>query len=183
MTSYATNRFLIVNQGVVMAPRAEKVIMALDPFFERANLKARVTRVISTPYDQLRIIRNYLIKKGLDKKYPEAMICGLNDKNGDKYIWQTAWSNLLNVGIIINPPLASVCLMDYVRDGVNKKGQIIQQTPHVRDGCFDIGGAGGEDATIADELVVIRTAQKAKVPGIRRVLPEHGNNCIHIDVY
>ncbi len=180
--SYLQNKFLICNDGVRMTPKAEKVIIALDAYFERANLKARVTRVLSTPDDQLRIIRNYLVKKGLDKKYPVAMICGLMDKKDGIYAWQMAWSNLLNVGIVINPPLAAKCLMDYKRNGVNKKGQIINQTPHVKGDCFDIGGAGGDDATIADELVVMRQAEKDKLPGLKYILPEHGNNCIHNDV-
>lgn len=180
--SYLLNKFLTAGNGVKMTPKAEKVIIALDPYFEKANLKARVTRVLSTPEDQLQIIRRYLIGKNLDGKYPKAMTCGLMDKRDGYYVWQMPWSHLLNVGIIINPPLAAKCLMDYFRGGVNKRGQTINQTPHVRGDCFDIGGAGGEDATIQDELLVINQAQKDKLPGIKFVLPEHGNNCIHIDV-
>jgi hypothetical protein len=180
--SYTLNKWLTVNPGVKMTPKAEKVIISLDPYFERAKLKARVTRVLSTPDDQLAIIRNFLKIHQLDKKYPTAMICGLMDKVANQYVWQMAWSNLLNIGIIINPPMAAECLMDYVRDGVNKKGKIINQTPHVRGDCFDVGGRGGDNPTIDDELIVMRQAQKDRLPGIKFILAEHGNNCVHTDV-
>ncbi len=180
--SYLKNTHLTVNPGVKMTQKAEDVIVRLDEYFRSADLHARVTRVRSTPDDQLAIIRRYLTVKGLDQKYPPAMTCGLLDKKDGIYAWQMAWSNLLNVGIIINPPLAAKCLMDYIRNGVNKKGQVISQSPHINKDCLDIGGAGGEDATIKDELVVVRNAQKDKLPGLKYVLPEHGNNCIHIDI-
>jgi hypothetical protein len=180
--SYLNNTHLIVNHGVKMAPRPEAVIILLDQYFKEADHHAKVTRVLSTPEDQIDIIRNFLKIHGLDKKYPSAMSCHIADKAGDKYVWQMAWSNLLNIGIIINPPLAAECLMDYIRDGVNKKGRIINQTPHVRPFCFDIGGRGGDNPTIVDELAILNLAMKNKLPGLINVLAEHGNNCCHCDV-
>lgn len=176
------NQFLKVKAGVVLTPIIEPVICALEIYFREANLKAIVTSGLRDAHDQLRIVKKYLIAKGLDKQYPEAMTCKHpTEKAGKYYTWQLAWSHLLNVGVIINPPLAAECLMDYIRNGKNKKGQVINQTPHANGVCFDIGGAGGEDATIKDELVVMRTAMAAQVKGLINILPEHNNNAIHCD--
>ena len=175
------NKFLIVKQGVVLTPIIEPVIISLDPFFEKAGLKAYVTSGLRDGEDQLRVVRKYLVVKGLNKVYPAAMTCKITDMIRGEYVWQRAWSNLLNIGVIINPPLRAKCLMDYTSNGVNKKGQFINQTPHATGNCFDIGGAGGADATIKDELEVMQIAIKTGVPGLINILPEHNNNAIHCD--
>lgn len=183
--SWLDNKFLIAKPGskIIMTSEVEPIVIQLDKYFEAAGLVAYITRVLSTPEDQLEIIRKYLRSTGLDKKYPEAMYCKITDKNGPHYVWQMAWSNLLNIGVIINPPLDAWCLMDYIRDGVNKKGVMIRQTPHMRGKCFDVGGRGepdAEDPTIKDEAVVLN---KAKADGVPiRILLEHKNNCCHCDV-
>jgi len=178
----ADNVFLIVKPGVVLTPVIEPVICKLELYFREANLKAYVTSGLRDAHDQLRIIKKYLLVKGLDKLYPEAMACKHPiEKDRGYYVWQLAWSHLLNVGVIINPPLAAECLMDYYRNGKNRKGHTINQTPHANGVCFDIGGAGGDDATINDELVVMTKAIKAGVKGLINILPEHNNNAIHCD--
>lgn len=153
----------------------------LNPYFVAAKLVAFITSGLRDANDQLRIIRKYLVQFGLDKIYPEAMTCQLMERKGEYYVWQMAWSHLLNKGVIINPPLSAVCLLDYIRNGVNKKGQLISQTPHASGNCLDIGGAGGDDATIKDELPVMEKAMSDKVPGLINILPEHANNAIHCD--
>ena len=185
----ADNAYLIINPGVVLTPIVEPVIVALDQYFQSAGIRAKVTRALTDANGQLKVIQGFLVKKGLDKIYPAAMICKVTDKVGDQYVWQLAWSHLLFIGIVINPPLRAKCLMDYFGprgDGPNKKGTEINATPHMNPvstgkGCFDIGGAGGEDKTIKDELLVINVAFKKGVAGLVNVLPEHGNNCIHLD--
>lgn len=176
------NTHLKLRNGVVLTPVIEPVIVALDKYFREANLTAFVTSGLRDAHDQLRIVKRYLKVKGLDEHYPEAMNCTHPaNKSGKYYEWQLAWSHLLNVGVIINPPLAAECLMDYVRNGKNRKGTVINQTPHANGVCFDIGGAAGDDATIADELVVMRKAMKDGVKGLINILPEHNNNAIHCD--
>lgn len=179
--SASENKFLIVKPGVVLTPIIEPVIVAMDPVFEEANLKAFVTSGLRDAFDQLRIVKKYVRAKGLE--YPALFNMGEdpNVKLGEFYFWQMAWSHLLNIGIIINPPLAAMCLLDYWRNGANKKGQIIKQTPHVTGKCFDIGGAGGEDSTINDELPVVKKCFEMKIPGLVNYLPEHNNNAIHVD--
>lgn len=172
------NQFLLINPSVKLTPVITPVIARLDHYFREANLVARVTSGLRDAKDQLRIIQHYLKVKGLSEKYPMAMVCQDPLRQAD---WQMAWSNLLNIGVIINPPFAATALMDYYRNGKNLKGVTIHQTPHHTGNCFDIGGAGGEDATIADELEVMKTAMADKVPGLINILPEHNNNAIHCD--
>lgn len=172
------NKFLIVQAQVVLTPIIEPVITALDRYFEAANHKAMVTSGKRDPEDQLRIIRNYLTKKGLAEKYPEAMTCGLQDKDtAGNYLWQMAWSNLLNVGIIINPPLRAKCLMDYTgKSGKNLKGVSLYPSVHFQGTAFDIGGAGNG---IADEAAIVQKALDDKMAGLASTLVERENNCLH----
>lgn len=175
------NQWLIVKPTVKLTPVIEPVIIALDKLFLEAKIKSYVTSGLRDANDQLEVVRHYLTAKKLDKKYPHAMACRVDDFEFNEYAWQEAWSNLLNIGVIINPPLRAKCLMDYFSGGKNKKGQFINQTPHSTGNCFDIGGAGGINATIADELVVMEKAMKIGIPGLINILPEHNNNAIHCD--
>ena len=183
MSAY-DNKFLTVakQSGVRLTPIIEPVIIALDKYFEEANLKSSVTSGERTSGDQLRIIRNYAIKYGVDKEFPEILTCDVLDKIdfGDKKIftWQRAWSRLLNTDIIVNPPVPAVCLFDYIRNGVNKKGQQIGASPHYYGKAFDIGGGFDHDPT--NELEVIKKAM-GKVKGLKGYLLERKQNCLHID--
>lgn len=173
------NKFLIVPASVVLTDRTDAAIAALDPYFEKANKKATVSRALSTPDDQLRIIRNYLKRQGLDTLYPEAMNCHIRDMKESQYVWQMAWSNLLNKGVIINPPLDATCLMDTTYgDSGSRKGKLIHQTPHVYGGAFDIGGA---ENGVADEAAIIQQALNDRLPQLRGMVVERVNNCVHVD--
>ena len=174
------NKWLIVRHGVVLTPIIEPVIIALDAYFEKHKLKAYVTSGLRDADDQLRVIRSYLKRKGLDSKYPEAMTCGVGDKNADgTYVWQMGWSALLNVGVIINPAYRAVCLMNYIRNGVNKKGHWIGQTPHAGGTAFNVGGGSNG---IMDELAVLNDALKEKkIAGLKSFLAERENNALHVN--
>jgi len=183
MSAYE-NKYLTVgkNSGVRLTPIIEPVIIALDKYFEHANLKASVTSGERTSGDQLRIIRNYAIKYGIDKQYPEILTCGVLDKDSEDskiFAWQKAWSKLLNINIIVNPPIAANCLFDYIREGVNKKGQVIGYSPHYYGKAFDIGGGFDHDPT--NELAVIKTAMVDKLKGLKGYLLERKQNCLHVD--
>lgn len=185
MSAY-DNKFLTVGlrSGVRLTPIIEPVIIALDKYFEAANLKASVTSGERTSGDQLTIIRNYSKSFGVDKEFPEILTCGVLDKidfgDGKKiFTWQRAWSRLLNKNIIVNPPMPANCLFDYMRDGVNKKGQQIGYSPHYFGKAFDIGGGIDHDPT--NELAVIKTAMIEKVKGLKGFLLERKQNCLHID--
>lgn len=185
MSAY-DNKWLTVGvkSGVRLTSIIEPVIVALDKYFEAANLTARVTSGERTSGDQLTIIRKYAASFGVDKEFPEIKTCGVLDKidfgEGKKlFTWQRAWSRLLNTGVIVNPPLPAACLFDYIREGVNKKGQIINQSPHYYGKAFDIGGGLDHDPT--NELAVIKKALADKLPGLKGYLLERKQNCLHID--
>lgn len=177
------NKFLLLKPSVVLTPIIEPVICALDKYFEKANKIAYVTSGKRNPEGQLQIIRGYIEKKGFKDEFKEAFNKGVHDKFthekfGSIYSWQLGWSKLLSVGVIINPPCAAACLLDYIRDGINKKGRIINGSPHFNGTAFDIGGA---DNGIGDETAILMQALKDRVPGLMNVLPERENNANHID--
>lgn len=174
------NKFLKVNSNVVLNPLLEKVIVALDKHFEKANLKAVVTSGVRTSEDQLRIIRQYLNSTGLAVDYPEALAGDVTDKNQEgNYIWQMGWSALLNKGIIINPPLKAKLLMNYFNaQGVNRKGSEFNQTAHASGVCVDLGGGANG---LNDELAVVSEAAK-EIPEIVSWVVERQNNCLHLNL-
>lgn len=177
------NKFLIVKPGVVLTPIIEPVICALDLYFKEANKISYVTSGKRNPDGQLQIIRGYIEKKGLKDEFPEAFKGGVTDKfthpqYGAIYNWQLGWSKLLNIGVIVNPPCSAACLLDYIRDGINKKGRIINGSPHFNGTAFDIGG--GENG-VADETAILQKALKDRVPGLVNILPERENNANHCD--
>lgn len=171
------NKWLVVLPGVILTPAIEPVITALEPYFEKAKIKAFVTSGLRTAEDQLRVIRQYLVKKGLDKKYPQAMTCAVHDSKDGEYAWQMAWSNLLNAGVIINPPLPAVLLMDYYNSkNRNRKGLLFPQTAHASGTAFNIGGGGNG---VDDEAAVVQRAIDDKVKGLKSFVKERENNAIH----
>lgn len=179
MMDVNNNKSLIVRDTVKLTPHIIPVIVALDDFFQSHQLKAFVTSGFRDPVNQLNVIRSYLKRKNLDTVYPDAMVCNVNDMLPDgTFQWQMAWSNLLNVGVIINPPLRAMCLMNYVVKGVNKKGLFINQTPHARGTAFDVGGNSNG---IMDEAAVLAEAKKQNLAGLRGFLLERENNCVHVD--
>jgi hypothetical protein len=77
--------------------------------------------------------------------------------------------------------LKAVCLMDYIRNGKNRKGQWINQTPHSTGKSFDIGGGAN---AIADEAIVLDEALiEKRIPGLKSILKEGENNAIHVDCH
>jgi hypothetical protein len=157
---------------VILTPELDLVLYNIDKYWPPNS--EIVTSGVRVPEDSLRIIRQYLISKGLDKKYPGAISCQIDDKSSNgQYIWQMAWSNLLNIGVIINPPYTAICLMDYIRSGVNKKGQLIGQSPHVKKKAFDLSG-------IDSQVIVKRLIEDKMIKGY---LVERENNCVHCDIF
>lgn len=176
------NKWLVVNKNVILTEHIDPVIFQLDAHFKAANLVAHVTSGLRDAESQLRIIRNALNQRGLSQYYQTAFddISGMTMYEGEEvYNWQIAWSKLLSVGFIVNPPYPAKVLMDYYRPGsnVNKKGQIIGASPHITGTAFDIGGGIGG---IVEEFKVILSAM-GHVKGLKGYLTERNNNCLHID--
>ncbi|HMG93458.1 MAG TPA: hypothetical protein VK589_25545 [Chryseolinea sp.] len=177
------NKFLLLKNGVILTEHIRPVIIALDEYFEKANLTAYVTSGLRKPEDQLRIIRNELNSRGLSGDYQDAFEdigFKMQYEGQEVYGWQPGWSRLLNLGFIVNPPYPAKCLMTYFRPGspVNRKGQLIGDSPHTRGTAFDI--SGGNDGVI-NEAQVIEKAM-GKVKGLKGYLIERNNNAIHVDV-
>jgi hypothetical protein len=177
------NKYLIVRPGVVLTPAIDPVILGLDVYFAEAELTSYVSSGLRSPLDQLKLIRRFAVLKSVARDFPEILSCGLTDKKfyNDRavYSWQPAWSQLLNIGVIINPPVAAVALFDYMRDGINKKGELIQPSPHTRGTAFDLDG--GEDDLDLEQ----RTVQMAigEVEGLIGCLIERQNDCLHVDCH
>ncbi len=179
---------------LVLTPLIDDAMSTLDPFYE--GCKTYMTSGLRDAYDQLRIIRNYLVSEKLDKLYPLVMDKTLKpDKmeydgilKDNLYVWQWAWSHLLNAGIIINPPLGAKCLMDYFgKDSkgntINKKGQFIAQTNHATGRAINLGGGTNG---IADEVACLL---KALANGWKYLMPlpggyveERKQNALHLNL-
>jgi hypothetical protein len=176
------NQWLLVRDGVQLTNSIEPVIVALDSYFASHKVKAFVTSGLRDPNSQLKVIQTYLKKRNLDKKYPGAMNCKVTDMDASgHYLWQMAWSELLSSGLIINPPLRAICLMDYFRNGKNKKGEWINQTPHSTGKSFDIGG--GTDGISGEANVLKIALAEKKIAGLKGLLEEGENNAVHVDCH
>lgn len=182
------NKFLTIKEGVILTPIIDPVIVLLDKYFEKANAHARVTSGKRTEDDQLRIIRNEMKVRGLDKKYPDAITKGWKEKviiaGKEYYVWQHGWSELLKAGFIVNPPVPAICLMDYISGGVNKKGQLINASPHLNGTAFNVGGGpDGISGNVVNELAIIQKALNDKIKGLKSILAERNNNAVHVNTY
>lgn len=179
-----SNTHLVVNRSVELTEHIDPVIADLDIYFSSENLHARVTSGKRNPESQLRIIRTALVNNRLADHYQEAFE-DINSRTiwegKDVYSWQPGWSKLLNIGFIVNPPLPAVCLMDYYRPGstTNRKGQVINPSPHFNGTAFDI--SGGADGIGREAAVIAKAFGEKKVRGLRGYLLERNQNCVHVD--
>jgi hypothetical protein len=178
------NAWLRVNAGVGLTELIDGIITRLDPEFHAANLVAFVTSGVRSASGQLELLIRLALQYGIDKEFPLITAARLDTFTSyagrEVYTWQPAWSRLLNKGIIVNPPVPAAVLMDYWRDGVNKKGLTINTSPHLRGTAFDIGG--GADGSIENETEVVRSAVDAgRFPEITNLVLERKQNCLHVD--
>jgi uncharacterized protein YcbK (DUF882 family) len=160
----ASGQFITIRSGVKLTPEVARVVRELDSEFGAANLRVTVTSGLRTPEDQLRIIRNEAIKRGLHQQYPAIQTATVDDVES----WLDAWDALLNrVGFIVNPP----------RDARSRiTGKSYRPSPHTRGEAFDLSGA--ELNRIAD--VVRGYCRKGGT--ISQILLEPKNNAVHIGV-
>lgn len=156
----------------------DRTLINLEPLVPK-SVVLKITSGVRTPGDQLMIIAKYALVKGII--FPEFEAGDVNSKviiEGKLlYKWQRTWSQLLNIGIIINPPLAAEVLFDYIKNGKNKKGQIIQPSPHFTGRAFDIGGSSGINKVIP----ILIEAVKQGI--IKDYLVERANNCLHVNLF
>lgn len=175
----AKNRWLLLRDGVKRTTKTDPVIARLDEYFFLSHLVSYVTDVLRTPEDQVALIMRYAKSEKLDVQF-KATDFAVVGTDGH-YVWQMTWSILLSKGYLINPPMAAKVLTDYVKDGINKKGQTIMQSAHFAGKCFDIGGYDAADPTVTNEQAVTELAMRSQV-GIKDITVERKNNCVHVCV-
>lgn len=177
--------WLVYRDSVKKTPAISRTIELLDPFFE--GERSEITSGLRTQADQISIILQKADRWKLREEYQEVLE---NENNSadfkvnidgkDLFWWQRLWSKLLNIGDIVNPPVPAEVLFDYFRPGSseNRKGEVIQLSPHQRGLSFDIGGG-------SDLLEKAKRVLKAYQEGtvfLKGYLVEHTNNAVHCDV-
>lgn len=171
------NKYLIVKRDVQLGSiETSKTIYLLDKFFGEEKYVAYVTSILRDPIKQLDLIISYAKKYNISVNFSKTDV---DTKIGDLYIWQDVWSRLLEIGVIISPPRDAICLRDYIRNGINKKGQLIKASPHFTGYSFDIAG---NLTKIVGILNKAKSQDNALKFLIKNYLVEHQNGCIHVDV-
>lgn len=162
---------------VVLTPYLESIVERMGSF--TGNRIVRLTSGVRTVQEQLGVIAYWALK--MKVQFPEFDRFDLHGKTvvdgKELYRWQRTWSKLLNLGIIVNPPLAAECLEDYIVDGHNKKGEIIEGSSHSRATALDFVCDEGLDIM----LNIVKEAQKAGVP-IKSYRVERKQYCVHVNV-
>ena len=175
---------LVLKKNVKVTPTTARVIALLDPYFK--DEQSYVTSATRTPEDQLRIIVEKVKRHGIDKLFPEFTMSEGNDYSfkikldeQEFFWWARAWSKLLSINDIVNPPCPAEVLFDYFRPGstTNRKGRIIDISNHMRGNSFDIGGA----ENLSKKAEIVKLAVKNGDCFIQNYLEEKVNNSIHID--
>jgi len=174
--------FLSFAPNVTRTDVTDLVITKLDAYFKAHNCYAVITSALRTAADQLRIIQQYAVEYNISIPAPLPLTMDntvLQEINGISYpIWQVVWSELLNHGIIINPPVYAEVLFDYWRDGLNKKGEMIPPSPHFFGKAFDLSVTNRGPSSLNNIYSILTLAAKDNI-GITSVVFERANNCVH----
>ena len=179
-------KYLTIRPGVHLTPSIQRTIECMDKFFD--GEPTEVTDGYRTTHDQLTLIMKKLSIHGKDHEFVEFVngvenhwpidkTVHLTEIDRDLYWWQRAWSRLLNIGQIINPPMPAEVIFEYVNDGRNKKGEIIRISNHQHGLAVDFGG--GKDLMAKAKCVL--AALRSRECFIHNYRVERGNNCVHAD--
>lgn len=177
---------------MVLTNIIDPVIAQLDEWFQKFNATAFVTSGLRDAQKQINIIQKLAREHGVEKEFPEIRGATLDGQTmfAGRLVpaWAPAWSRLLNLGVIVNPPKPAATLFDYYRRDSSSgelklykpAGHNIGTSPHFNGTAFDIGG--GENKKVDEELAPIRAAfESGTVKHFKGYLVEHDNNCIHCD--
>lgn len=173
--------------NVKKTPAITRAIGLLDPYFD--GEPSVITSGWRAPLDQVRIISDKAKRHGVDAEFPEFLANHMQAaelivkvEDSAFFWWQRTWSRLLNIGDIVNPPVPATCLFDYTRpgDAHNKKGEIIQVSPHQRGTAFDIGG--GDPSRLLEKAKRVMKAYQDGGCFLKEYLVEKINNAVHCDV-
>lgn len=180
--------YLTYRPTVRKTPAITRTSELLDPFFE--GELSEITSGLRSPADQLNIIFEKADRWKIREDFPEVLAnihnsidftVHIDEINRDLFWWQRLWSKLLNIGDIVNPPYPAEVIFDYFRPGSqdNKKGEIIQISPHQRGTAFDIGGGNN----LLEKAKRVMKAHQSQGCFIKSLLLEHINNSVHVDVF
>lgn len=184
--------------GAVLDDSQKRIIFRVQEHTIAEGVTLTVTRGHSTPLEQLKKIEREA--KEEDCMFTEFRPGNLHDKTGiwrggkevQVYLWQQTWSMLLLRGVVINPPLAAVCLEHYIRpSGQDMYGEIMTASPHIKElddpePCpIDWSARVNRNTTIEridpETVARILLAAKKAGAGIRYVKIEPYNVCVHTD--
>lgn len=174
-----------IKPDAVIDDYQQSIINAIEPF--TIGNTYVVSRGHASPESQLAIIKDFAIRYNC--LYPEFEDGNLYDQNiiiinslaKTCFLWQRTWSKLLNIGIIINPPVVAEVLFTYIRNGVDTKGKLINPSPHILSNPIDFSAKIDGIPSLKGVVSMLKRAQTAGV-GIRFIKPEPVNGCIHIDL-
>lgn len=179
-------KYLKIRDGCHLTPSIQRSIELADKFFE--GEPSEVTSGLRTEHSQLSIIMQKLARhekdhefvefvNGVENHWPIDKTIHLSDISRDLFWWQRAWSRLLNIGEIINPPIPAEVMFDYVNDGRNKKGEILQISNHQHGLSWDVGGGKDLKAKAKCVLAAVNSGE-CFIKGYRI---ERINNAVHVD--
>ena len=173
------NTWLRLGRGVARTQATDPVIAALDAPFAKAGREATVTSILRTPQDQLRVILGMARQRlGLNPSFTPGDVETRLPGTGH-YLWQEAWTQLLQAGYVVNPPLRAAALGGYrIGDRTYPAGHSVGPSPHTSGRAFDIGcGTHG----VSPILSIVR-GSAAMIPSLAegQILGEPANNCVHV---
>ena len=175
---------LKLKDGVEVTDTIVRTINILDNYF--VNEPSIISSGFRTADHQFGLIKNKVKELGIDKLFHEYAMMEGNDFNLklkldglEIYWWQRAWSKLLNIGFIINPPVPAEILLDYIdpKTKINKKGRVIDISNHMKGNAFDIEG----NNSISQKETCTKKAIEVGDCFIHGYRKEDINNAIHID--
>lgn len=180
-------KWLRYRDGVQTTPTIVRAAEAIDPFFEGET--SYITSGLRTAEEQLQIIVEKVERYGVGGAFEEYQLMAGNAPDAklkvdgkELYWWQRAWSKLLNIGDIVNPPLPAEVLFDYFPPGsyvrINKKGQIIGISVHMKGHAIDIGGG----PNLHEKAKRVLHAHQSGKAFIQSFLIERVNNAVHINL-
>ena len=193
--------------GAVLDDHQKRVVYRIQEHTVPAGVTLTVTRGHSSPGAQLKYIErlarehNCLFSEFVPGNLHDQTRIWRGGKELQVYLWQQSWSALLMKGIVVNPPLAAVCLEHYIRPtSEDMFMKIMYASPHIKelptaeqikDGDFvpcpiDFSaridrGTNAERVDLNGVVEILTTAKKAGA-GIRFIKPEPQNVCVHIDL-
>ncbi len=161
-TASIGTRFITVASRALLTPPIEAAAKALDAHFERAGLAVALTSALRPPQDQLRLIREQAVKRGIDRQHPSIHTATVENVDS----WLGAWDELLHTHkYVINPPVAATSRIT---------GKRYSASPHTTGLAFDLSGGD------LDRIAAAVAGWCREGGAVRQILIERRNNAVHV---